>query len=247
MIAGKDFAGSQCLGSRRGQEDAYAFSELPNGEGILVVVADGMGGHSAGELASELALKSFIAAFHDTQGKVARRLDEALRAANDAIAAELERDPRYEGMGTTLVAACVTPAGLEWISVGDSPLYLWSNGKLRRLNEDHSLRPVVSEMAQQGKIPAGDPSGNVLRSALIGEDIAMIDRSKEPASFSDGDVVLAATDGIHTLKDAEIAAMAASGGDAASEMASRFIHAIEVTGAPKQDNTTVAVVRSTAR
>src|SRR4051794_29491952 len=101
MIAEKDFAGRQCLGSRRGQEDAYAFSELPNGEGIVVVVADGMGGHSAGEFASEMALKNFVAAFHNAQGQVASRLEEALRGANQAIAAEFERDPRYEGMGTT--------------------------------------------------------------------------------------------------------------------------------------------------
>src|SRR4029077_19092462 len=123
VIAEKDFAGRQSRGARELQEDAYAFSEIigadGKNEGILVVVADGMGGHSAGELASELALKNFIAAFHETTGKIDKRLGKAVQAANEAIAAELQRDPKCEGMGTTLVAACVTPAGIEWISVGD--------------------------------------------------------------------------------------------------------------------------------
>ena len=174
MIAEKDFAGRQARGAREVQEDAYAFSEIvsPDGatEGVLIVIADGMGGHAAGERASELAVKNFIAAFHQTGGNPAKRLRNALGAANQSIVEELRHQPQWEGMGTTLLAVIVSRAGVEWLSVGDSPLYLWSNAKLTRLNEDHSLRPVLREMAEHGEIisAAKAESKNVLRAAAHG-------------------------------------------------------------------------------
>jgi PPM family protein phosphatase len=208
MIAEKDFAGRQSRGARAVQEDAYAFSEIPDG-GMLVVVADGMGGHSAGELASELALKNFIAAFHEAGGKIEDRLRKALQAANDAIAKELQRNPGCEGMGTTLIAACITSAGIEWISVGDSPLYLWRDKNLTRLNADHSLRPVLREMAERDEknVNPEDSSRNILRAALIGDEISMIDQSSKPIALQKGDFILAATDGIHTLSEDAIASV----------------------------------------
>src|SRR3954470_12470542 len=97
MIAEKDFAGRQSRGMREVQEDSYAFSEIVDAagakQGLLVVVADGMGGHNAGERASEIALKSFIEHFHTTDGRMAKRLKTALNAANYGIAVQLEREP----------------------------------------------------------------------------------------------------------------------------------------------------------
>jgi PPM family protein phosphatase len=250
MIAEKNFAGRQSRGARDLQEDAYAFSEIidPAGDhsGILMVIADGMGGHKAGERASEVALKSFIVAFHGASGTVAKRLNKALTAANDAIAGELEREPELEGMGTTLVGAAVTSAGVEWISVGDSPLYLSRGQSLTRLNEDHSLRPLLREMAEQGKIRALETakSRNVLRAALAGGEIALIDRSPKPVPLQADDLILAATDGIQTLSDDMIAEICAREAAAdASVLAIRLIDAVLDAGVLKQDNTTVAVVR----
>lgn len=245
MIAEKDFAGRQILGARTVQEDAYAFSEIAE-RGILVVVADGMGGHSAGELASELALKNFIATFHETSGKIDDRLGKALQAANRAIAKELQRNPKCEGMGTTLVAACVTSAGIEWISVGDSPLYLWRDRKLKRLNADHSLRPVLREMAARGEknVNPEDSSKNILRAALTGDEISMIDQTPKPVALQKGDLVIVATDGIHTLSEDVIAATKSDGD--ASAIAGSLLDAVRSAGNPKQDNTTVAILRSTS-
>ena len=243
MTSEKDFAGRQSRGARQVQEDAYAFSEIPDG-GILVVVADGMGGHAAGELASELALKSFIAAFHETTGKIDNRLRKALQAANGAIAKELQRDPKSEGMGTTLVAACVTSAGIEWISVGDSPLYLWRDKNLQRLNADHSLRPVLREMSERGEnVNPDDSSKNILRAALTGDEIALIDQSPKAVPLRERDLILVATDGIHTLSDVAIASI--NFGPDASAVAESLIQAVLDAGNPKQDNTTVAVLGAT--
>jgi PPM family protein phosphatase len=245
MIAEKDFAGRQLLGARPVQEDAYAFSEIPEG-GILVVVADGMGGHSAGELASEMALKNFIAAFHEAAGKIDNRLANALQAANGAIAKELQRNPKCEGMGTTLVGACITSAGIEWISVGDSPLYLWRDKKLTRLNADHSLRPVLREMAERGEknVNPEDSSKNILRAALTGEEISMIDQSPKPVALRKGDLVLVATDGIHTLSDDTIARIDTDRD--ASAIAESLLNTVRSAENLKQDNTTVAILTSTS-
>lgn len=252
MIAEKDFAGRQSRGARSLQEDAYAFSEIANAaggmKGLLVVVADGMGGHNAGEHASELALRSFIDAFHAAAGPLGKRMRKALTVANETIAAELKREPDYEGMGTTLLAAVITPAGIEWVSVGDSPLYLWNGATLTRLNADHSLRPVLSEMAERGEISRGGPhvSGNILRAALTGDEIALIDQSRGPVKLGRQDVILAATDGIHTLNDREITAVCGRPAITASLLADNLLRAVLAVQNPKQDNTTIAIVKPRA-
>src|SRR5476651_2642240 len=107
MIAEIDFAGRQTRGKRTQQEDAYAFSDIPGTgdpmEGLFVVVADGMGGHTSGDHASELALDNFVDAFHLAEGTLKERFRLALRTANDAIAQEMKNFPDLEGMGTTLL------------------------------------------------------------------------------------------------------------------------------------------------
>src|SRR5271170_2909390 len=97
MTSEKDFAGRQHRGRRKRQEDAYAFSDIPSAdgetEGLFVVVADGMGGHTSGEQASELALDTFVDAFHLGVGQVTSRFTSAVVAANEAIARELKETP----------------------------------------------------------------------------------------------------------------------------------------------------------
>ena len=251
MIAEEDFAGRQSRGARDLQEDAYAFSEIDEtGEqkqGLLLVVADGLGGHAAGEQASEIAVKSFVAAFHKTTGKIDNRLRTALNAANGAIAAAVQRDPRCEGMGTTLLAVVVTFEGIEWISVGDSPLYLFGNGKLNQLNEDHSLRPVLKEMAENKTATADEPpqsAKNILRAALIGDEISMIDVSPKPTAFAESDCILAATDGIRVLSDEGMQKICNAFAEAeASTLVNELLQAVRDADNPKQDNTTVAIIK----
>jgi serine/threonine protein phosphatase PrpC len=253
LIAEKDFAGRQSQGARALQEDSYAFSEIVDAsgqvEGLLVVVADGMGGHAAGERASELALKNFVDAFHQSGGPITKRMSKGLAAANEAIRNELQREPDCEGMGTTLVAASVTTDGVEWISVGDSPLYLLRGANLKRLNEDHSLRPVLHEMSKRGQLSNAPEraSGNLLRAALTGEEIALTDQSPGAVTLQDRDLILVATDGIHTLNDQEIAATCLEApATEARALAARLMQAVLDAGNPKQDNTTIAILRPRA-
>jgi protein phosphatase len=251
MIAEKDFAGRQMRGARELQEDAYAFSDLPGKdgrpEGLLVVVADGMGGHNSGERASEVALEAFVDSFHRTPGPVRERLRKSMAASNTAIAQELERAPELEGMGTTLLAAAVTRDGIHWISVGDSVLYLLRKGELKRLNADHSFRPYLREMIESGELTpekaAKHPFRNLLRSALLGEEIELTDAPEHPFALEEGDLILAATDGLQTLSDDEIAGVLA--GDLRPEAATpaaALLHAVQNAKKSKQDNATVAVI-----
>jgi serine/threonine protein phosphatase PrpC len=252
MIAEREFAGRQCLGKRAAQEDSYAFSEIDGGEGakgLLVVVADGMGGHAAGEFASDLAVRKFVAAFHRPGESIAARLATACDVANGAIADAIEDDPdRCEGMGTTLVAAAITAAGIEWISVGDSLLWLWRDGSLRRLNADHSFRPVLREMIERGELTeeqaAKSALRNRLRAALIGGEIALLDASPAPHPLSAGDVVLIASDGLMALSENAIADLLGASAEASAEdIATRLLRAVLDADKPKQDNATVALVK----
>lgn len=253
LIAEKDFAGQQAVGQRTQQEDAHAFSAIPEGPGaaagLLLVVGDGMGGHAAGNRASEVAVRAFAEVFCEGSVTMDARFERALLAANAALAAAVEADLAHlEGMGTTLVAVAATPLGLEWISIGDSPLYLFREGALRRVNADHSFRPLLVEMVGKGELTeeqaATSALKNRLRSALIGGDIALVDRSPVPLLLLEGDIVLAGSDGLLSLRDEDLAVILRQYALAdAAPLAARILDAVLGAKAPKQDNITVTIFK----
>ena len=252
MIAEKDFAGRQHIGRRKRQEDAYAFADIPDAEGasegLLVVITDGMGGHTSGEQASELALESFVDAVQLAEGPLSARLKTAIVASNQAIADALKEAPDLQGMGTTLLAAAATPGGVEWLSVGDSPLFIWRAGMLTRLNADHSFRPMLLDMVESGEINHDDalkhPLKNLLRAALTGRRIDMIDQPAAPIPLAPGDILLAATDGIQTLPDEHVGTLITEvAHNEASAIADVLLQAVLDIRYPKQDNVTIAVIK----
>jgi PPM family protein phosphatase len=231
-------------GARNYQEDAADVFE--HSGALTVALADGMGGHTGGALASGLACKFFLHAFATSSGEVSARLAEALDLANAAIAHETAENPRLNGMGCTLVGAAFGPEGIEWISVGDSPLFLVRNQEIVLLNEDHSLAPEIDKLAAAGKITwasaRADPRRHFLRSALTGTEIDMVDRSHRPLALRPGDVVVLASDGIHAISQDAIARVVDATSSPAS-MADALLAAVEAVRDPHQDNTTVVVVR----
>ena len=244
-------AGGQLLGTRKTQEDDIGFiagvTLDPEGHHPAVVVADGMGGHAAGEVASGLVVREFMDAY-GVEGPASDRLRVALDSANRALGEAIAGNPALQGMGTTLVAAAVTSNGLEWISVGDSALFLYRAGQLRRLNEDHSMRPVIAALREVDPEAAEAMSPHQLRSALVGSDIAQIDAASMPELLMLGDVVLATTDGMDTLDDRETAGIVAdhcNGGPEAIRDA--LLAAVANRCAATQDNATVAVIEAPAR
>jgi protein phosphatase len=222
-----------------------------NGD-VVAVLADGMGGHTGGALASRLACERFLAAYAesgDDSGSTQARLLGALAAANSAIAEKVEADPLLSGMGSTLVGVVFSDAGVEWVSVGDSPLLLYRRGEVAMLNEDHSLAPELDQLVAAGVMSEEDarrdPRRHMLRSAVTGEELELVDVSRFPLAVEPGDYVILASDGLHTLETGEIeriiAAYAADGPDAVSQA---LIRAVEAMRDPHQDNTTVVAVRA---
>lgn len=201
-------------GGRSYQEDDCGVFELPpslHGGGLLLVLADGMGGEQAGDRASAIAVRSFIDAYASGAAPtIPQRLYRALEHANQELALEVATDAALSGMGCTLLAAVLTDRELYWISVGDSPLWLWRKGALLRLNQDHSYRQVLAQQVAAGEISPEEagyhPDRNALISALTGEPLTLVDWCTEPYSLQPGDRILLASDGLLTLSEVQIAA-----------------------------------------
>ena len=247
-------------GARDYQEDTAAFwpeggeavslsSDGPTyDQGGFAVLADGMGGHAGGAVASRMVCENFLSVAAEHSGSVSERLISALRAANDAIATKVTENPLLAGMGSTLVGAAFGPNGIEWVSVGDSPLFLFRRGEVAVLNEDHSLAPELDRLVSEGRLTElearRDPRRHMLRSAVTGEEIDLIDISRQPLTLEDGDFIILASDGIATLEPSELARVIQGyAADGAAAVANAIIRAIEALREPYQDNATVLVVR----
>lgn len=250
-------------GARDYQEDAAAFRPSaadasvddkadPPKTGVcdsgVAVLADGMGGHAGGALASRMVCEAFLAAAAEERDLASERLCGALDAANAALAAKIKRDPLLSGMGSTLVGAAFGASGVEWVSVGDSPMFLFRRGEVAVLNEDHSLAPELDRLVAAGQLTEDearrDPRRHMLRSAVTGEEIDMVDLSRSPLALETGDYVVLASDGIATLQNLEIARIIQGyGNDGANAVATALIRAVEALREPHQDNATVLVVR----
>ena len=243
------FAARQIPGKREYQEDDYGLLDgrdlgLDGSEHSMLLVADGMGGHVGGATASGLLSKTFVEAYPQASGPIVDRLWDCLAAANKALADAIAENPNLDSMGSTLVAAVVSSEGLNWISVGDSPLWLFRKGKLERLNADHSMAPILADLVAKGHMTkedaARDPRRHALRSAVMGDDIHLIDVSSQPVVVEQGDRLLLASDGLLTLSDQEIAAILQQTQDAPLEdSAAALIQAVEAAEHPYQDNATI--------
>lgn len=255
-----DHASRASKGARDYQEDANAFwpPEPPSAGGpetptanatrLVAVLADGMGGHTGGALASRMVCDSFVSAYAGLNGERPKRLLKALRSANEAIASKVMANPILSGMGSTLVAAVFADTGVEWVSVGDSPMLLFRRGEIALLNEDHSLAPELDRLAAMGRMTVeeakSDPRRHMLRSAVTGEELDLVDVSRKPLVLEPGDYVILASDGLHTLETTEIERIvAAYAEDGAEAVAGALIRAVEAIRDPHQDNTTVMAVR----
>ena len=248
---GGRFAARQIPGKREYQEDDYGLLDgrdlgLDGSEHTMLLVADGMGGHVGGATASGLLSKTFVEAYPQASGPIVDRLRDCLEAANKALADAIVENPELDSMGSTLVAAVVSSEGLNWISVGDSPLWLFREGQLERLNADHSMAPVLADLVAAGRMTeeeaARDSRRHSLRSAVMGDDIHLIDVSSQPVAVQKGDRLLLASDGLMTLSDQEIAdILKKTQGAPLEDSAEALIQAVEAAEQPHQDNTTVLV------
>jgi serine/threonine protein phosphatase PrpC len=150
-----------------------------------------------------------------------------------------------------VIVLAVAGDRLFWISVGDSPLYLYRGGQLVRLNDDHSMAPQIDLMARQGIIDAETarthPQRNCLTSALIGADIPEVDCPDAAFDLRPGDLVVAASDGLQFLPDAAIGGILKRARRKSSgRIADALIAGVERLADPDQDNVSLVVIKAGA-
>jgi PPM family protein phosphatase len=242
-------------GRRPSNEDALLVDPMLG----LFVVADGMGGHKAGEVASRIAVESireFIQQSRDEADLTwpygldealsldANRLRTAVRLANGRVLEASEGRSDYAGMGTTVVAVLATPERLVCAGVGDSRVYIWAAGEVQQITQDDSWVATVlaREPGMTESALAQHPMRHVLTS-VVGARADTEPRVDEH-SFGTGDVVLLCSDGLHgALPPQEIAAIIGSGRPLA-EIPRLLVDAALACGAT--DNVTAVVVRRDA-
>ena len=211
-------AGLSDVGRRRkSNEDSFAISE----DGTLFIVADGMGGHAAGEVASRLAVESIERHISGTDPRKeptipasfrspgvdeaslpipARRVLNAIRLANQEIVRSVRKDSSMRGMGTTVVIAYVSGTRAYIGSVGDSRAYVVRDRSLRQLTSDHTL---VNEQVRAGALSSQEarhhPARNILTRAVGSQEEVEADLVE--LDLKPGDILLLCSDGLTTMAE----------------------------------------------
>ncbi|MGI8631222.1 MAG: Stp1/IreP family PP2C-type Ser/Thr phosphatase [Solirubrobacterales bacterium] len=219
---------------REANEDSF-FARNP-----LYVVADGMGGAQAGEVASRMAAETFDAELSG-EGTPEQQLAEKARAANEQIHAHAAADASRAGMGTTLTAVLVGTDDAAIAHVGDSRAYLVRDGELRRLTRDHSL---VEELRRQGKLTEEQaethPQRSIITRALGPE--AQVEVDTMTVGVRHGDLLLLCSDGLTTmLAEAQILELVESANGDLDVAVGVLIDAANAAGG--RDNITVLLAR----
>jgi protein phosphatase len=248
-----EVAGQTDVGRKRAHnEDNFAIL----GEYGLYIVADGMGGHASGEVASQLAvdtMREFFASTQDdpdktwpykmdrSRGYEENRLITGIKLSNLRIFEAARSNPQQRGMGTTIVALFVSREGMYLAHVGDSRIYRLREGRLEQLTEDHSLLNDYKKMKQLSDEEVSNfPHKNVIVRALGMKDTVKVDtRFEQPRP---GDVVLLCSDGLAgPVSDADIQLILSSSSSDLKACGAALINKANENGGP--DNATCVLAR----
>jgi len=240
------------VGKKRSHnEDTYLLLEDEN----LFMVADGMGGHASGEVASKLAVETlkefFIATSADPEATWPYKMDKSLgyeenrlvtgiKLANRRIYEASHQDARFRGMGTTLVVLLATREGCLIGHVGDSRIYRLRDGKLDQMTEDHSLLNDYKKMKTMSEEEIAEfPHKNVIVRALGMKESVKVDTMIDPPKS--GDIYLLCSDGLSgPVTDDKIAEVANANNDLKAAC-QKLIEAANENGGP--DNITVVICK----
>jgi len=191
---------------RTNNEDSYGCwlpddAEERERRGLLLAVADGMGGVKGGEVASRITVETLMRAYRDAPGAdLAEDLQNALVTANAMVHRESVQHPELSGMGTTCTAVVVHGREVVVAHVGDSRAYLVRSNRIRQLTHDHSL---VGQLVRDHQITAEqaktDPRRNVVTRSVGINDEVDVDTQRLPEKLQNGDVLILCTDGLHGL------------------------------------------------
>ncbi len=231
-----------------GDTNKGLFREI-NEDNLLVgrtvfAVADGMGGHAAGEVASEAALvplREIDGTTHRDPEAASEALADAVRAANHAVIGKSSADPDLRGMGTTLTTVMIRGQRLHLAHVGDSRAYLLRGGMLQMLTEDHTL---VHQLVKEGRLTeeqaATHPQRSVITRAIGVEADVEVD-VMVPLELAPGDQILLCSDGLTGPVSDSLIAEILKGESDGNMACQRLIDAANAGGGP--DNITTVLLR----
>lgn len=242
---------AQHIGSRQEQQDDFGFSNtadiafISHG-GVLALVTDGMGGLFQGREASLLAKQTMLQQYEEksVEETVPQALLKALSAANASVVEMAQKANLAGETGTTLAAAVIKDDELNWISVGDSHIYLYRQGEMFQLSTDHDYARLLALEVAKGSInpeeAANHPQRQALTSYLGQPNLEEIDRNQDPIILQPGDRILLCSDGLYkTLSEEEIVQIVDQEPQHAAE---DLINATLAKGKTNQDNVTVAIL-----
>ena len=218
-------------------QDYFFTSEEPVGNlPNLFIVADGMGGHNAGEFASRYTVETIVKTVSESEKKDAVSiLEEAISSANSYLLEHARENEGMAGMGTTIVAATVKGSELSVANVGDSRLYI-AGKEMRQITKDHSL---VQEMVRMGELDAekakSHPDKNIITRAQENVKVDFFEVALKP-----GEKVMMCTDGLtNMLEDTELFAILSEPGKNLAEKVEKMVNMANQNGG--KDNITVVV------
>jgi protein phosphatase len=224
------------------------------GDVAVLAVADGMGGHAAGDLASGLVIRTlagplgalalrltpFVAPAQPTPAEAASVVGEAILAANRATLQKGQSDAACQGMGATVAVVVAWQAQAVVAHVGDCRVYHWHDGKMKQLTRDHT---VVGRMVELGKLTPAESKTHPARNELtqaIGRH-PQVEPSSQQVMLAPGDWLITACDGLHThVEESDLAGMIV-GASSAARLASNLVETANQRGG--SDNCTVLALR----
>ncbi|MBQ3552309.1 MAG: Stp1/IreP family PP2C-type Ser/Thr phosphatase [Clostridia bacterium] len=236
------FSSLSITGRRNANEDSFIFSD--NKENMFGIVADGMGGHKGGAVASALAVKT-IESYLMREGLLSfkKRLETAIHTANDVIFDRASSSADVHNMGTTVVCAIVTDEMVSYSHVGDSRIYLMHDRKLKRLTEDHSY---VWSLVKDGILDEEGARVHKMRN-IITRAVGLhetVEVASDEIAWSEGDILLMCTDGLHDEMPASQIEQVLQLDEPLNVIAKRLVDTAYGNGSG--DNITVLLIKNTA-
>jgi protein phosphatase len=232
---------------RKENQDSHAVFRPPAGtahkKGILLALADGMGGHAGGSIASKLAVDTLIQTYYDDTGSsIPEALEKSVLAANQKVLEKSRSDLDVQGLGTTLTAVVFQGAGWYYAHVGDSRGYSIFANRITQFTEDHSY---VASLVKAGVISAEEarthPEGNIITRAIGFQEDLKVDTSPTPARIHKDQFILLCCDGLYKeVPEQEILATVYASGDP-DAISKKLIEKANANGG--HDNITVVVAR----
>lgn len=237
----KTFSVTNIGKKRKLNQDFVYTSEVPVGHlPNLFIVADGMGGHNAGDYASKLAVETMveeIALSAEREPKAVLRM--AVEKANAMVNGSAKKAPELEGMGTTVVAASIEGSTLSVANVGDSRLYVVGRHEIRQITRDHSWVEDMVRSGGMGREEARNhPDKNIITRAVGAEDSVKTDFFS--VTLREGDMILMCTDGLTNMLNDEEIRMVLDGARDIVEKAEELVRRANENGG--RDNISVILI-----